>query len=359
MGRGMYQRFLKGKIKCLDWIEVDLGDSLWRKVMNRKLKNRLMRGKPGISAEDRKRTLDFWRPFTTKFNLQWIQFYSLCHGTFDPRYIPDDLYYTTICRHLNNQTLGRGLADKNYLSRLYPNTRQPVLVIRKIGGHYCDADYCPLSEAEAIRLCETHKELVIKPSVDTHGGENVVFWTPGEPILPLLKSGGNLTIQEPIRQHEVMMKLHGASVNTVRMTTLLKDGKATMLSALVRMGVGGKRVDNAWAGGVSCGIRKDGRLKNAAFTIYGKRMDRHPQGAVFEDCVIPNYDHFVELAETLQEQTPHCRLVSWDFAVDEDGEPMMIESNLWRGGSMVHQYCNGPLFGEMTEEVLEEVFGNH
>ena len=357
MGLGLHERWKRLSHQFIRWIEVDCNDHIWRRVMNRKLKKRLMKGRPGISRDDRAAAMDFWRPFTTKFNFEWIQFYSHCYGAFDPRYIPDDLYYTTIDRHLNNQRLGRGLADKNYLSRLYPEIRQPVTVLRKINGHYCDADYCPLTEAEAIKSCNNYRELVIKPTVETHGGDNVTFWQRESPLVEHLRSGGNLIVQKPVGQHKMMMQLHASSVNTIRMTTLLKDGKAYLLSALVRMGVGGKRVDNAWAGGISCGIRQDGRLKPIAFTIEGERVDRHPDGAVFSDCLIPNYDRFVALAEKLQEQTPHNRMVSWDFAVGEDGEPTLIEANLWSGGSMVHQYCNGPLFGELTEAVLEEVFG--
>ena len=357
MGLGLYEIWKRKSRQYIVWLEVDWNDYIWKIVMNHRLKRRLMKGRPGISQDDRAVVIDFWRPFTTRFNFEWIQFYSHCQGVFDPRYIPDDLYYTSIDRHFNNRRLGMGLADKNYLSRLYPEIRQPLTVLRKINGHYCDVDYCPLTEAEAIHACREHRELVIKPTVETHGGDNVTFWQRKSPLVDHLRSGENLIVQEPIGQHEVMMRLHASSVNTIRMTTFLKDGKACLLSAIVRMGVGGKRVDNAWAGGISCGIGQDGRLKSIAFTIDGERVDRHPEGAVFSDCLIPNYAHFVALAEKLQEQTPHNRMVSWDFAVGEDGKPTLIEANLWSGGSMVHQYSNGPLFGDLTEVVLEEVFG--
>lgn len=53
---------------------------------------------------------------------------------------------------------------------------------------------------------------------------------------------------------------------------------------------------------------------------------------------------------------PHFRLVSWDVAICEDGEPMLIEANMRKGGINLNQFNNGPLFGDLTERVLDEVF---
>ena len=52
------------------------------------------------------------------------------------------------------------------------------------------------------------------------------------------------------------------------------------------------------------------------------------------------------------------RLISWDFAIDENGEPMLIEMNISYGELDFHQLCNGPIFGDKTEDVLNEVFDN-
>ena len=50
------------------------------------------------------------------------------------------------------------------------------------------------------------------------------------------------------------------------------------------------------------------------------------------------------------------RLISWDFAVDPQGEPVLIEVNLTYGGVLVHQLCNGPIFGDRTEDILSRVY---
>ena len=52
------------------------------------------------------------------------------------------------------------------------------------------------------------------------------------------------------------------------------------------------------------------------------------------------------------------RLISWDLAIDDNGEPTLIEVNLCYGGTDIHQIANGPLYGDKTEEILEKVFRN-
>ena len=46
-----------------------------------------------------------------------------------------------------------------------------------------------------------------------------------------------------------------------------------------------------------------------------------------------------------------------DFAVDEDEQPVFIEMNLKYGAMEYHQLMNGPLFGKMTDRVLDEIYG--
>ena len=50
---------------------------------------------------------------------------------------------------------------------------------------------------------------------------------------------------------------------------------------------------------------------------------------------------------------PYQRIIGWDFSVDKNGEPVLIESNY---GSNIGglQAANGkPLFGEFTDEVKD------
>ena len=44
------------------------------------------------------------------------------------------------------------------------------------------------------------------------------------------------------------------------------------------------------------------------------------------------------------------KLVAWDISLDQNDEPVLIETNLRWGGSV--QIAAGPVFGDMTEDVL-------
>ena len=55
---------------------------------------------------------------------------------------------------------------------------------------------------------------------------------------------------------------------------------------------------------------------------------------------------------------PHFRLIGWDIAIDETNNPLIIEANLTMSGLDVIETISGPLFGEYTDLILDEVF-NH
>ena len=52
----------------------------------------------------------------------------------------------------------------------------------------------------------------------------------------------------------------------------------------------------------------------------------------------------------------HFRLVSWDIAFDKKDQPLLLEANLHYGELDFHQLNNGPIFGDDTIKILEEVF---
>lgn len=50
------------------------------------------------------------------------------------------------------------------------------------------------------------------------------------------------------------------------------------------------------------------------------------------------------------------KLASWDFSVDELGNPILIEVNMAFGELDFHQMTNGPIFKDLTQDVIKEVF---
>ena len=48
---------------------------------------------------------------------------------------------------------------------------------------------------------------------------------------------------------------------------------------------------------------------------------------------------------------PLFKLISWDWAVDNEGTPILIEANFCLGELDFHQMNNGPVFGNDTKMI--------
>ena len=68
---------------------------------------------------------------------------------------------------------------------------------------------------------------------------------------------------------------------------------------------------------------------------------------------IPGFANVLETAKRAHLHTPQGRIISWDIAIDEHGEAVIVEAN-FSGDLRMHHAVTGPLFGEMTEAFLDE-----
>ena len=86
---------------------------------------------------------------------------------------------------------------------------------------------------------------------------------------------------------------------------------------------------------------------------YQGWADRHPRGYAFKDVTVPAYDKVIRVVKEEASRLPQLGIIGWDFGVDKDGEPVFIELNIFPGQN---QRSGGPTFGDLTEEVLQDVF---
>lgn len=318
-------------------------------------------GGGNIPVSLKKSVKEYWSKYK-KISPRWAWYYVKCNGMEDSRYIPNTLYYTKIDQHFNQRKLGWGFNDKNYYSRIFAGIKQPKTVVRNISGIFLDEDYHLISKEDAIRKILEEGEVICKPSLESGSGRSIVFWKADkdkENIARFLNDTNekDYIVQAIIVQHPELDKVHKGSVNTIRITTLLMPERVYVLSSVLRMGVNESRIDNATAGGITAGITEDGFLKEFATTYYsGEKLYKHPQGLVFKGFEVPSYDKALCLAVQCASIIPHFRLVSWDIAIDVNGDAILIESNMRKGSINFHQFNNGPLFGDLTERVLNEVF---
>ena len=167
----------------------------------------------------------------------------------------------------------------------------------------------------------------------------------------------DIVVQELINQNETISAINPTSINTVRILSLLTQSDVKIYSSILRMGVDGNRVDNISQGGIACGISRNGVLKKCAYNYRGDRYYKHPTtGIEFNNIKIPNYNEIVNLVKKAHPAIPKFRLVSWDIVLDNNTMPLLLEAILCYGELNLHQLCNGAIFGNDTEDVLEEIF---
>lgn len=302
----------------------------------------------------------YWRKYNVRIKPIYHFHYSVTNEKQDVRYIPDYLYYTKIMNYFSNRTYAVGINDKNYYNILFKNVIQPETIIRKINGILYDNEYKIIDKKTAIQLCNKNDELIFKPSIENGSGYGITFWSKtNKEVSEVIENYQNMDFiaQKIIDQHPELKKYNPNSLNTIRVTSLILNNKVNILGATLRLGVNGSKVDNACAGGVFVAINNDGTLKNCAFNSKGVKFDKHPNGISFSKKKIPNYNELIKKVKELHEMYGHFRLISWDMTVDSENNIVLIEANLRNGCPFLHQYNNGPIFGELTDEVLTEVFG--
>jgi hypothetical protein len=243
----------------------------------------------------------------------------------------------------------------------YRGIKMPKTYLRLINGEYLDKDYVIVSVENAAQILVQKKNFISKPGINSFGGRDVQIFTNTKydeiyKYLTVLKDGGTDRIfQELIKQHSATAVLHPQSLNTLRVTTLLLNGEVKILCTILRMGVGGNNVDNASAGGIFCKVSPDGTLGCVAFDLKKKAYTRHPNGGEFSQCKITCMDKVFDLVKIAAQRLPHIRMIGFDIAINKKNEPVLIEANLTMPSCLWQEVC-GPLFGEYTDAVLDEVF---
>lgn len=319
--------------------------------------------KDALSREQIKEVKKFFAPYAIP-SMVFHRFFTEKTGNFHPNYIPIDLYVGYIDPYFNDLQAVKFIDNKCYYDLWFHQFPQPYLVLKRINNIWFDHSGMPADEDKMRAIVANEKEgLFVKKAEDSMAGTGVTFVESADNAYEKIVSLGkkykcDIIIQRKLTQHAEYAKFNSSSVNTLRIYSILKkDGNVKVYSSVLRMGVGNAKVDNYGSGGVSCGINPDGTLKKYAYNKYGERTEKHPHSEiVFEGCKLLSYDKAVELVKKAHLILPHFRSVSWDIAINEDGNPVLIEANLCRGSIDLLQLNNGPMFGEDTKEILDEVF---
>ena len=313
-------------------------------------------------AEYLETVLPYWQQFGRQPKKFWFELAGSRDHKMDPRFIPSDLYYIELLPYMNNLPFRWALEDKSYLDMRFSDVKQAPTVCRKIAGEYYDDKMELIGEDDAVGLCMKRVgDLFIKPSIYSGFGKGVQRFDPAQCTDERIReyfaaTGENFIVQEKIIQHESLEKVSPNSVCTIRVLSLFIDGTVYIPQVYLRLGA--KTSSHVVVGEeFNAEILPDGHLYPKACHDEGYWIDAYEEGLYDETTVIPGIDRILEEVRRIHPRIGHFKWIGWDFTLDEHGDPLLIELNS-TPGDHAQRVTGRPLFGEMTDWLLEDYFRN-
>lgn len=291
-----------------------------------------------------------------------FEMYKKIHG-FDARFLTHHIYLPIVARLLNDYKYTTIFEDKGLLGYVANSCiKTPYCYIRHIGKDFYNNEMHQISEKEAIEACINQEELFIKPSHETSGGKGAKLLKLQDKSVKerfsiikeeLKGRDRDYVVQECLRQHPVMAQFNPSSINTLRITTLMLNGRFSIGSVVLRCGKEGSSIDNWGAGGILITVFENGSINHVGHDI---QLNEYTQNSdcIFANCYIPQIPKILNLVEQAhRESFSICKFIGWDIAIDEYGAPIIIELNSSQPGVIGEQIVAGPIFGERTQEVID------
>ena len=315
-----------------------------------------------LSAEQKREVQEFYRNLIGRdIDLYSHEYFYSRTGVFTKEYVPTNLYHCEILPRANMHPYNEAYGDKNMCDILFPKDKVAHTILKNMNGYfYLEGN--PVTEAEALTYCNNIDNVVIKPSLSYSGqgvhsleveeGKTNIDGMTIEEVFRLYDK--NWLIQEKVKQHEGMSRLNPTSVNTLRVLSYRSNMDVLIVYTVVRIGRKGQVIDNQCAGGISTTVSKDGRLGKYAFGGYSSdNLEITDSGVVLDGYKIPSYDKAIEFVKELHLHLPFFNLVGWDVAIQDNGEPVLIEWNTKPGLSQ-SAFKSG--MGDYTERIIRELW---
>lgn len=333
------------------------------------LTKRKCRGNAPLSRENKEKIQSYWKKAYGEniptYEYGWYQNKGV---TPDPRIIPDMVWHSVVEPYFNNVIMEKGFCDKNYFETIIGKKNSPETLFRCINLQLLDGTYKAVGTEQLCEALSCENEVICKPSIDSGGGRSIVFLSreeiSSEKITELIKKySGNFIVQRIVKQHDFLNQFNSKSLNTMRILSFLYKGNVHILSGFLRIGGEESRLDNVSSGGYYIQINREGCLDSCAvrediMTHDLIKCESLPGGINFAGQQVPCWNEIVQLITESHFKLAHFQIINWDIAINYDGTPLVIEYNLIDSSPSFHQLNIGPVFGDMTDMVLQELATN-
>ncbi len=200
---------------------------------------------------------------------------------------------------------------------------------------YIGRDWLDLSAATKAGLEEFlrgRETVIVKPD-DGTGGKGVEKlalkdFSSVEELYSKLKEDRAGVVEEVLLQHPELDALNPYAINTLRIVTIRNDAGGHILYAYLRIGNGGRPVDNLHSGGMFAPIDLEtGRIQYPAYDKERRTYEKHPMtGVEIPGLQIPLWEQAKELCIKASDVVPRMRYVGWDVATTPE-RPVLVEGN--------------------------------
>jgi len=311
-----------------------------------------------VTKDMTKEHLDYFKSFGfNHVNSKYMEWIVSVNNTFDKRYIPDDFFNVYIDNPYPNPEITPHWKNKCYQEYILPFVKYPETLVRNVNGYYIDNEDNFLSIDYVLDMLKDEKRVVIKPSMFNGGGLNVNFYNGNEVtknILDFYKK--DFVIQRKMKQSPFMESLNPACVNTDKIHSFLFEGEVYILSSFMRFSTDGSEIDNITTNNSWClvNVNKEGQLSSKGYGNSESISEKTPTGILYKDIKLDFHHKCVDIVKRAHRRLLFFPFVGWDFAQDVNGEPVLIEYNMKWHTISCSEYGGGPLFGDMTEDVLKK-----
>lgn len=315
-------------------------------------------------------------------NFYWDFFFqSLPHSVKSKYFVPQDYYGYKIESNFNDVSTLIYVKDKNMYDKIFGNSgiKLPKTIFRCYNNILMDENYNTIENIDDFIKNIKH-DIIVKQANYLHGGgEGVEKYTYSQGKLVRVKNNyiinigelriklkGNFIVQEVVQQHPELAKYHPSSLNTLKIYTYrsVKTNIVSVIMCSLRMGTGNTFLDNVSNGGLSIGLKinnsNEAILREFGLDQWNVFFDAHPDTKVkFKDNEIPNFPLIVAAVKKLANLVPYQRLVGWDFTINKESEPVLVELNTGSGVWGLQATNGRPLFGEFSSEIKEYIVENN
>ena len=284
----------------------------------------------------------------------WLYVYSAVAGKFMEGWIPDN-YYGSVVRPRLKGVYGKISGLKSLHPAIFSSENFPD-ILSYVNGVFFDTDYRAIHPDSVIGMIFSDRERVVFKLDNSSRGKGIWFFDRESFDLSKVCDLGNGVFQSLINQHELFREFAGASVATLRMTTVITDTGTTSLRACyLRLGNGtDTHVQSSSHIRIPIDI-KTGAFNHVGFTTDWLEIESHPASKVkFDGKLIPVYDDCRKLVTSLHQRVPYARCIGWDLAVDDQERVRIMEWNAQHNDIKFSEATQGPCFSDLQWERLRK-----